>query len=260
MHRVNAKRKSNFRLPTFPKFHPTKNHQHRKYMDKVQVNELSKEIQITTRSIRAWIQRGAPIEGTREELARWIAEQTKISAKARNWSRKVLAASKPKKTKRKKLSDETDELEILKAVLREHTAALDVATDEDNLDRIRFYTDSVKNLASTIRETEAHAKRMGLQTGETLPREEVERILAMVFNAGNACIERNLVQYCQRWADIHDPAELYEVMKPQLVFSTLFSGFSHYENAKGNPHLPQWVVDHALRERDNYITLVEDDE
>lgn len=215
--------------------------------------KLSKEIQITTRSIHAWFQRGAPIEGTREELARWITKQTKISAKARTWSRKVLAASKPKKTRRKKLADETDELEILKAVLREHTAALDVATDEDNLDQIRFYTDSVKSLASTIRETEAHAKRMGLKTGETMERKDVELMLHRVFWAGNMSINNVLTRACEQWAAISDPAELYHSMKPVLVGGRLFSKFADMNNDRNGAMIPQWAIDCARDSAYDYL-------
>lgn len=158
-----------------------------------------------------------------------------------------------KRKPRKKLSEETDELEILKAVLREHTAALDEATESNNLTDVKFYTDSVKSLASTIRETEAHAKRMGLRTGETIERKEIERILRAMFNAGNTCIHQKLTQYCQQWADIHEPADLYFDMKPRLVFDALFSGFAKYEMAKGEPHIPQWVVDIARKEAKQYI-------
>ena len=130
---------------------------------------------------------------------------------------------------------------------------LNEAIEQNNEESIKFYNEHYLKIDESIRKTELHAKKLGLEDGTTLPRSQVEQILRAVFFAGNACLQGVLTGRCQEWADIHDPAELYESMKPELVAQKLFSGFSKVVTTTGAPNIPDWVMDCVRTEAKQYL-------
>jgi hypothetical protein len=207
-----------------------------------------------------WKEAGAPV-GNEKKLAFWLRTRQRLNKRTREKMAEV-GVNSTAKSKRNAKAEEIDAKAKTAEDFRNHyKAQLDKCIQDENGDptEVKFWSELFLKQDESIRRNELHAKKLGLQDGTTLSRIEVERILRAVFNAGNTCINDNLTQYCQRWADIHDPAELYHSMKPQLVFDTLFSGFSKYELATGDPHIPEWVSDCVRKEQEQYITFESDE-
>jgi len=49
------------------------------------------------------------------------------------------------------------------------------------------------------------------------------------------------------------PAEIYEILAPNLVSSSLFEAIKKVAKTPGDVNLPQWLIDCFLNEEDQYI-------
>lgn len=213
---------------------------------------------------RRYIGRGAPC-GNDKKFYQWVLNLQRTPDWAKTSERMAAMGYKPKskmkqRAKMQKESDAEESKEKSAHHFRDfYRDKLNEAIELNDQEGIKFYNEHYLKIDESIRKTELHAKKLGLEDGTTLSRLDAERILRAAFYAGNACIQGVLTTKCQQWADIHDPAELYESMKPQLVFATLFSGFSKVETAKGAPNIPDWVSECVRQEQKQYITFDEDE-
>jgi len=217
----------------------------------------AEEFGVSINVFKGWLKKGAPYQNE-AKMKTWLSNLERKSPGVKEWLRHRGINVAGKKPKKRDATKGAGELSSAESFRDHYRMKLDEAIQMNDTDSVKFWNEHYLKIDESIRKTELHAKKLGLEDGTTLARAEVERILRAVFNAGNTCIFDNLTQYCQRWADIHDPAELYHEMGPKLVFDALFSGFSKYELADGEPHIPKWVFDCVKNEQDQYISLSED--
>ena len=103
-----------------------------------------------------------------------------------------------------------------------------------------------------IRDQEAHNKKLGLDSGETLPRNEVERLLTVWIHGGNACCDKYSKQIAQRLSN-KKPAEVHKILKPTLTALLVFEGLKRMAKVPGDVNLPQWFIDCVQTERKFYL-------
>jgi hypothetical protein len=214
-----------------------KTHQH--YADEFGVSE---------RTFRTWLRQGAPYQNEAKMIT-WLNALQRKSPEVKAWLKARGVKPKPKKSAvLKKIKAKTAE------DFRDHyQKKLEEATETNDQDQVKFWSELFLKQDESIRRSEAHAAKLGIDNGTTLPRAEVERILRAVFYAGNGCVNGGLTTICEHVAGLDDPAEVYHTLKPAIVGGRLFSGFDKVANIKGAPGLPDWVLDCVKLEAKQYL-------
>ena len=134
---------------------------------------------------------------------------------------------------------------------------LNIATKGDKSDEVRHWNDLLLKTEKCIRDSEAHIKKLGIDKGEMIPREEVERILAAVIYAGNACVRAQIKEIAEVLAAESSPAEIYEMLSPAILGGRIFEGFKAVAKSDSGVKLPGWVLDVVQSEGENYLEGVD---
>ena len=122
-----------------------------------------------------------------------------------------------------------------------------------NVAEAKILTELLVKIDESIRRSEAHAKKLGLDNGETITREKCEQILEYVFYAGNACIDSHLQQICDKLADMESAQDIYHFLKPVLTGGYLFSGIDKMAKVKTAIAIPPFIVDVAKLSSKEYL-------
>ena len=197
---------------------------------------------------RKWLQMGAPYQNE-PKMITWLNNLKRKSPEVKAWLKHRGVQPIPKKAA------------VLSSVkgqtaedFRDHyRKKLQEATMANDQDQVKFWSDLFLKQDESIRRSEIHAAKLGIDNGTTLPRAEVERILRAVFYASNACVNANLTMICQHIAGLDKPEDIYDVLKPALVNACIFSGFDKVNNIKGAPGLPTWVLDCVRLDAKQYL-------
>ena len=211
----------------------------------------AEEFGVSINTFAGWLRKGAPYQNE-AKMKTWLLNLERKSPGVKKWlaERGAVVTGKKKKADAIKGAEELSSAESFRDHYR---MKLDEAIQQNDTDSVKFWNEHYLKIDESIRKTELHAKKLGLEDGTTLARAEVERILRAVFYAGNACTQGVLTTACQQWADIHDPAELYQAIKPVIVGGRLFSGFSKVVTTDGAPKIPDWVMECAQQEAKQYL-------
>tara|TARA_R110000765_G_scaffold323837_1_gene415439 strand:- start:12 stop:521 length:510 start_codon:yes stop_codon:yes gene_type:complete len=156
---------------------------------------------------------------------------------------------KPKRVKVSKVESADKTAEDLRD---EYFAELRESKSEGDQEREKISLDAFLKIDKQIRDSEAHAKKIGIDKGELLSRGEVERILRAMFWAGNACCDKFSKQIAQRLSD-KKPAEVHKILKPTLTALTLFEGLKRVAKTPGDVNLPEWVIECSRTEEKQYL-------
>jgi len=216
----------------------------RKRLNKNSQTEDAEYWGISQKTISEWSGKGFPASGTRAEQAAWISQ----NAKRKNQATKKRLAEFIKSSD----GDASDiSLEAARDFYsRELNAAMKAKVKDS--ESIKLWTDLLIKSEKCIRESEAHAKKLGLDKGELLSRGEVERILRAVAWSGNACIDKFSKQIAQRLSD-KKPAEVHRILKPTLTALTLFEAMKRVTKTPGEVNLPEWVTACFATEEKQYL-------
>ena len=218
-------------------------------------DETAADLGTTRLNINRWKKLGAPFEGTNADLYKWMVDHD-IQA-AEEW-RKAFRADNPgkfpKKKAAKKKAAKSVEAEIKSAeqLRDEYLSELQIAKEAGDDSREKVALNAYLKIDKQIRESEAHAKKLGIDRGEMLSRGEVERILRAVAWSGNACIDKFSKQIAQRLSD-KKPAEVHRILKPTLVALTLFEAMKRVAKTPGEVNLPEWCVECFATEEKQYV-------
>ena len=214
--------------------------------------EKAAEYGVSRQTIVRWGEQGAPFESDKD-LFLWM-RKNQLKGAAR-WRREFLEQNPDFELNKKKIPKVKKVKELSSAEnFRDHyKQQLDEAIREADTESIKFWNEHYLKIDESIRKTELHAKKLGIDNGTTLPRAEVERILRAIFYAGNGCINGALSTICEHLAGIDDPAEIYDVLKPCVVGGRLFSGFDKVAHIQGAPALPDWVLACVKPEAKEYL-------
>ena len=211
--------------------------------------QRAKEIGVSRQAFHDWKRKGAPVDDD-YNLAVWILNQERITAKVRAWCKKVISKKTPRANS---IVATGDELKDLEGVLEFYMGKLNAALADEALDSIKFWNEHVLKTSESIRKSQAHAAKLGIDNGTTLARSEVERILRAVFYAGNACVNSNMTMIAQRISGLDEAEDVYNELKPAIVGARLFSGFDKVANVQGAPAIPDWVLECVRLEAGQYL-------
>jgi len=215
--------------------------------------ELAKEFGVDRRgSIVRWKKLGAPFDGTNAEMYQWMLD--KDIRGAEEW-KKNYRADNPGQFAKKKVAKKTAKKIATKSAeeLRdEYFMELQEAREAGDDAREKIALEYFLKIDKQIRDQEAHNKKLGLDSGETLPRNEVERLLTVWIHGGNACCDKYSKQIAQRLSN-KKPAEVHKILKPMLTALLVFEGLKRMAKVPGDVNLPQWFIDCVQTERKFYL-------
>ena len=210
--------------------------------------DLAKRWGTSQKNVSLMIAKGCDFSLPGEDVARWL--MTHQPRKSKSMREAIAKELQPDDIK----LAETAERRSLEDMRDYYSAQLDAATKSSVVDhdRIKFWNDLLLKADESIRKSQAHEKKLGIEQGELLQRTEVERILCNVAWTGNSCIDKYSKQIAQRLSN-KTPAEVHKVLKPTLVALTLFEAMKKVAKCPGDINLPQWVIDCFATEEKLYI-------
>ena len=225
-------------------------------------NDLAEFYGVDVRTIRRWKSSGAPLDNP-QRMVGWLLSRKRIPNGAVKWletqqKAKPAAESPVVNDEDSPLdSDAVGSVKPLEDRRIELDRNLDLAIRANDHGQIKLYGELLVRVDESLRRSEAHQKKLGLDQGETLGRMEVERILRALSYAGNACIEGLMDEICERVVAFDYPEEAYHFLKPILLGGRLFAGFARVEKVPGLPNVPTWVSAAMRAEADQYLDNAE---
>jgi hypothetical protein len=206
---------------------------------------------ISINTFRNWLKRGAPYQN-KAKMITWLLNLQRLPEGAKEYLKDNgvnIAARSP----RKSIKSGTTGLKDISDFRDYYREKLGQATEANDQDQVKFWSEQFLKTDESIRRSEAHAAKLGIDNGTVLPRAEVERIMRAVFYAGNACTQGVLTSICEQLVGYDDPGDLYHALKPAVTGGRLFSGFDKVSNVTGAPNIPSWVVDCVKLEAEQYL-------
>jgi hypothetical protein len=202
----------------------------------------------TQMTISNFAKAGCDFNAPDQEVAKWLITHSKRKSKAMREA--INAVLKPEAVK----MVESEKIRSLEEMRDYYSMQLDAASKAEHLDReeVKFWNDLLLKADESLRRSEAHSKRLGLDSGEILSRGEVERILRAMFWGGNACCDKFSKQIAQRLSN-KPPAEVHKILKPTMTALTMFEPLTRLSKVPGDINLPQWVVECARTEEKLYL-------
>lgn len=233
--------------------------------------KTSELFHVAQRTVSQWKKAGAPVYGEPSELAHWIACNINIKAPdlrasverftsgAAGFGKEQVEEPAPK------VRMDPDKLKTPKtaeqqAFLEEHRdfagAQLQIARKLKKIQDVKFWSAELIKAEKCIREAEAHAKKLGIDRGEMLAREEVERIIRATMFAGNACVAGICKELAKMLSSMDDPGQIYDFLRANILGAKIFEGFSKVSKAEGPTLIPGWFIDAVQSEGEQYLSGV----
>ncbi len=203
----------------------------------------------TSMTISNMAKKGCDWDADEKELARWlIANCKRKPAKMTKLIKEILQPTDLNESASKsKAASLEDMREYYSVQLNTATKCKDV-----NHEAVKFWNDLLLKADESIRKSQAHEKKLGIEKGELLSRSEVERIIKASIWAGNACIDKFSKQIAQRLSNL-PPQDVHKALKPQLTGMIIFEGMRRVTKTPGEINVPQWVADCYQTERSLYL-------
>tara|TARA_R110000850_G_scaffold200172_1_gene326363 strand:+ start:23 stop:709 length:687 start_codon:yes stop_codon:yes gene_type:complete len=212
---------------------------HKHYAEEFGVREIT---------FRGWLKKGAPYQNEAKMIT-WLNGLKTKSPEVRAW----LKARGVKPTPKKAEASKPKHAKTAEDFRDHYQKELAIATDSNDQDQVKFWSELFLKQDESIRRSEIHAAKLGIDNGTVLPRAEVERILRAVFYASNACVQGQLTSICEQLVGYDNPGDMFHALKPAVVGGRLFSGLDKVMNTAGAPNVPGWVVDCIKLEAKQYL-------
>ena len=200
-------------------------------------------------NISKMAKKGCDFNAPDEDVARWLLRNSR--RKSEPLRNAINAVLKPEAGR---ISANGKGVRSLEEMRDYYSVQLDAASKAADLDReeVKFWNDLLLKADESLRKSQAHEKKLGLDSGETLSRPEVERLLQNWIWGGNACCDKYSKQIAQRLSN-KPPAEVHKILKPMLTGLLVFEGLKRMAKVKGAINLPQWFIDCVQSERKFYL-------
>ena len=206
--------------------------------------------------VSRWKQQGAPL-ADHQALCKWLRiNRQRMPKKLKDSIQRIERKASTDVIQKTAPAEEADR-KTLEDFRDYYVEQLNVAAKADLADEVKHWNDLLLKTEKCIRESEAHIKKLGIDKGEMMPREEVERILAAIIYAGNACIRAQVKEIAEVLAAESSPAKLYEMLAPAILGGRIFEGFKAVAKSESQVKLPKWVIDCVQSEGENYLEGVD---
>ena len=210
---------------------------------------------IGQKMVSRWKQQGAPMDDI-QALCKWL----RLNRQRMPKELKAGIERVEKQTSKNVIQNivvEAEDRKTLEDFRDYYVEQLNVATKADLADEVKHWNDLLLKAEKCIRESEAHIKKLGIEKGEMMPREDIERILAAVVYAGNACVRAQIKEIAEVLAAESSPANIYEMLAPAILGGRIFEGFKALSKSESLVKLPAWVISCVQSEGENYLEGVD---
>lgn len=210
---------------------------------------------IGQKMVSRWKQQGAPMDDI-QALCKWL----RLNRQRMPKELKAGIERVEKQTSKNVIQNivvEAEDRKTLEDFRDYYVEQLNVATKADLADEVKHWNDLLLKAEKCIRESEAHIKKLGIEKGEMMPREDIERILAAVVYAGNACVRAQIKEIAEVLAAESSPAKIYEILAPAILGGRIFEGFKALSKSESLVKLPAWVISCVQSEGENYLEGVD---
>ena len=220
--------------------------------EKRTIAQMAKEYHAAVRTINRWAKLDAPFDDD-VKMNAFVMKQKHIPKEFIKWQIEK-GFTKLEETTDEQIGDEFESQVKLRDF---YFLKLSAAVKRNDQNQIKYWNELPLKTDESIRRTEAHQKKLGLESGETIDRVEVERILSAVIYAGNACVRAQIKQIAEVLAAETSPAEIYETLSPAILGGRIFEGFKAVAKADSEVQLPSWVIACVQSEGENYLEGVD---
>ena len=199
-----------------------------------------------------WKQQGAPLDD-HQALCKWLRiNRQRMPKKLKDSIQRIERKSSTDVIQKAAPAEDADR-KTLEDFRDYYVEQLNVATKEGLADEVKHWNDLLLKAEKCIRESEAHIKKLGIEKGEMMPREEVERIIRAMIYGGNACVRAQIKEIAEVLAAESSPAEIYEMLSPAILGGRIFEGLKALTKSESQVSLPIWVVKCFQSEGENYL-------
>jgi len=220
--------------------------------EKRTIAQMAKEYCVAVRTINRWAKLNAPFDDDAAMNA-FVMKQTHIPKKFINWQIEKGFTQIDETT-----DDEIgDEFESQIKLRDFYFAKLSAAAKRNDQNQIKYWNELLLKTDESLRRTEAHQKKLGLESGETIDRAEMERILKAVIYAGNACVRAQIKEIAELLAAESSPNQIYQLLAPAILGGRIFEGFKALTKSQSQVKLPGWIVECMQSEGENYLEGVD---
>jgi hypothetical protein len=219
--------------------------------EKRTIAQMAKEYHAAVRTINRWAKLDAPFNDD-QQMNAFVMKQKHIPKEFIKWQIDK-GFTKLEETTDEQIGDEFESQVKLRDF---YFLKLSAAAKRNDQNQIKYWNELLLKTDESIRRTEAHQKKLGLESGETIDRVEVERILKAMIYAGNACVRSQLKEIVEVLA-AETPAKMYEMLAPAVLGGRIFEGFKALTKSESQVKLPLWVVECMQSEGENYLEGVD---
>jgi transcriptional regulator with XRE-family HTH domain len=205
--------------------------------------------------VSRWKQQGAPMNDM-QALCKWLRlNRQRMPKELKAGIERLEKQSSNNATK--KILVEGEDRKTLEDFRDYYVEQLNVATKADLADEVKHWNDLLLKAEKCIRESEAHIKKLGIEEGEMMPREEIERIIQAMIYGGNACVRGQIKEIAEVLAAESSPAQIYEMLSPAILGGRIFEGLKVLTKSESQVKLPIWIVECFQSEGENYLKGVD---
>tara|TARA_R110000782_G_scaffold141811_2_gene234507 strand:+ start:141 stop:965 length:825 start_codon:yes stop_codon:yes gene_type:complete len=220
--------------------------------EKRTIAQMSKEYHAAVRTINRWVKLEAPFEDD-QAMNAFVMKQKHIPKEFIKWQLSK-GFTKLEETTDEEIGDQFESQVKLRDF---YFSKLSGAAKRNDQNQIKYWNELLLKTEESMRRTEAHQKKFDLESGETIDRAEVQRILAAVIYAGNVCVRSQIKEIAEVLAAESSPAQIYEILSPAILGGRIFEGFKTLTKSESQVKLPMWVVECVQSEGENYLEGVD---
>ena len=212
------------------------------------IEQMAKEYFVSVRTINRWIKLNAPFDDD-DALNAFVMKQKLIPKDFIKWQI-AKGFTYIDETTDEDIGEEFESQEKLRDF---YFKKLSKAAKRNDQNQIKYWNDLLLKTDKSLRELQAHQKKLGLESGETIAREEAERIIRAMIYGGNACVRAQVKEIAEVLAAEYSPAEIYEMLSPAILGGRIFEGLKALTKSESQVRLPMWVVECFQSEGENYL-------
>jgi transcriptional regulator with XRE-family HTH domain len=221
-------------------------------MTKITQQKIADNFGVSQKMVSRWKQQGAPLDDF-QALCKWLRlNRQRMPKELKAGIKRMERIATKGVTQRTSPVDETDR-KTLEDFRDYYVQQLNFAAKADLADEVKHWNDLLLKTEKCIRESEAHIKKLGIEKGEMMPREEIERIIRAMIYGGNACVRAQVKEIAEVLAAESSPAEIYEMLSPAILGGRIFEGLKVLTKSESQVSLPIWVVKCFQSEGENYL-------
>lgn len=221
-------------------------------MPKITQQQISDIFGVDQKMVSRWKQQGAPLDDF-QALCKWLRINRQRMPKELKDNIQRIERKASSDVIQKSVATEAADRKTLEDFRDYYVEQLNVATKEGLADEVKHWNDLLLKAEKCIRESEAHIKKLGIEKGEMMPREEIQRIIRALIYGGNACVRAQVKEIAEVLAAESSPAEIYEMLSPAILGGRIFEGLKALTKSESQVRLPMWVVECFQSEGENYL-------